>query len=274
MNVMKSFTVLMPVHQRENAVKQFEKSIISVFKNSLLPKQTLILIDGPINKHLNKIIFFYKNKFNYQIIHSKKKIGLVKILNKGINKTKSQWIIRADSDDINSYDRFEKLMNIKNEKFDLIGSHIIEVDYETNKLLKKKVPINNNQIVKFLKFRNPFNHMSVAFKKKIAQDCGGYPDIPMKEDYAFWATMISNGAKVKNLNSYLVTVTAGAAMYKRRSGFEHINSEINLQKHLVKSGFNNTIFSIIIGLVRIIFSILPYFIKSFFYKNFLRRNNK
>jgi hypothetical protein len=116
--------------------------------------------------------------------------------------------------------------------------------------------------------------MSVAFKKKIAQDCGGYPDIPMKEDYAFWATMISNGAKVKNLNSYLVTVTAGAAMYKRRSGFEHINSEINLQKHLVKSGFNNTIFAIIIGLVRIIFSILPYFIKSFFYKNFLRRNNK
>jgi hypothetical protein len=40
------------------------------------------------------------------------------------------------------------LLTDLNDKFDLIGSHIIEIDYETNKLLKKKVPRNNNQIVK------------------------------------------------------------------------------------------------------------------------------
>lgn len=274
MSLITDFTVLMPVHQRDQMDEQFEKSIISVFKNSLLPKETLILIDGPIDSSLNKKIFFYKNKFRYRIINSKKKIGLVNILNEGINQCKSEWIIRADADDLNSCYRFEKLMNIKNKKFDLIGSHIIELDYETNKILKKKVPLSHNKIIKFLKFRNPFNHMTVAFKTKIAKDCGGYPDIPMKEDYALWATMISKGAKVKNLNTFLVTVTAGAAMYKRRSGFDHIKSEISLQKHLVNCGLNNFSFAIIILFIRIFFSILPYFIKSLLYKNFLRRNKK
>jgi len=272
MNFITDFTVLMPVHQRDNMDTHFEKAIISVFKNTLLPKETLILIDGPIDRFLRNKIFFYKNKFKYRIIKSKKKIGLVKILNRGINQCKSEWIIRADADDLNSYYRFEKLMNIKNKKFDLIGSNIIELDYLTNKILKKKVPLSHNKIIKFFKLRNPFNHMTVAFKTQLAKDCGGYPDIPMKEDYALWATMISKGAKVKNLNNNLVTVTAGVEMYKRRSGFDHIKSEISLQQHLVNCGLNNFFFATIILFIRVFFSILPYFIKSLLYKNFLRRN--
>jgi glycosyltransferase involved in cell wall biosynthesis len=270
MKFIKDFTVLMPIHQREDIFLLFDKSIKSVYENTLKPKKVIILIDGKISLDLKTKIFFYKRKFGFQVIQSKNNIGLTKILNIGINKTCTKWIIRADADDYNLPQRFAKLMILKNQKFDLIGSQVYEVDFNSGDILKRQVPLNDNKIKFFLKFRNPFNHMSVAFKTEFVKKCGGYPDLYMKEDYALWATMISKGAVVKNIKDFLIKANTGYQMYKRRTGIKHVISEIKLQQHMIKNNINGILSSIFIGLFRIIFCLTPYTFKKLFYKFFLR----
>lgn len=274
MKFIRSFSVLMPVHQREDIFLLFDKSIMSIFKNTLLPRKVFVLIDGVINLAFKKKIFFYKEKFNFQVLQSKKKIGLARILNLGINNVHTDWIIRADADDYNFPNRFAKLMNISNQKFDLIGSHVYETDFKSKLTLKKMVPQDQGAIARMFKYKNPFNHMSVAFKTKFVKECGGYPDISLKEDYALWANMFSRGARVKNLNMFLVNANTGSQMYNRRSGITHIISEIKLQKYLLKKRITNIFYSFFIGFIRILFYVTPSFLKFFFYIFFLRKKIK
>ena len=59
--------------RHETTVNQYS---VSIFKNTLLPRKVFVLIDGVINLAFKKKIFFYKEKFNFQVLQSKKKIGL------------------------------------------------------------------------------------------------------------------------------------------------------------------------------------------------------
>ena len=60
-------------------------------------------------------------------------------LNNAINLVKTKWIARADSDDINMANRFEKQIESAKDGYDVIGSNILEID-RTNKykILEKK----------------------------------------------------------------------------------------------------------------------------------------
>ena len=137
----------------------------SIYNNSVLPNQVLLLIDGILSdKFLNKINE-YKSTKNFDVYMPGKRIGLSEILNEGIKLSKNDWIIRADGDDINLPDRFEILLKSINDDTDLIGSYVNEYNSNTQENLIKKLPVEPYEIKKYLKFRNPFNHMSVAFKK-------------------------------------------------------------------------------------------------------------
>lgn len=94
----------------------------------------------------------------------------------------------------------------------------MEVDRTGRPIAIRKVPSTEKEIRKFICHRNPFNHMTVAFRRSIVSDLGGYPDIFLKEDYALWACMLSRGVKMTNLEYILVNATAGSEMYRRRGG--------------------------------------------------------
>lgn len=46
--------------------------------------------------------------------------------------------------------------------------------------------------------------MTVCFWRDFIRDLGGYPEVPLKEDYALWARAIARGARVANLPQVLV----------------------------------------------------------------------
>ena len=59
----------------------------------------------------------------------------------------------------------------------------------------KKVPIRDDEIKKFAKRRNPFNHMTVMFRKKAVLDAGNYIPFPLNEDYYLWVRTYLNNSK-------------------------------------------------------------------------------
>ena len=170
-----NFTVLMPVHDlvRTDLLK---KSIYSVLNNSLKPKEFLIIVDGSISK--DKVFFLNNLKKNKIVrIFFLKKIGLVSALNYGIIKSKFNIIARADSDDINSKNRFSEQINFFIEN-NLGGAEICDeviirklgaYNFNIKKVLSRNLTIsflNSKNIFPGIHYPIPI-HMQPAYKKKV-----------------------------------------------------------------------------------------------------------
>jgi len=120
-------SILMSIHQRRDIELKFSSVIESIYKNTFIPKKFLLLIDGPINKNFEKSILKLKKKFNFEIYHHYKNIGLAKILNIGLKKINTKWVIRVDGDDINLPNRFQNLVENINPNISVIGSYTEEI---------------------------------------------------------------------------------------------------------------------------------------------------
>ena len=267
-----NFTVLLPIYQRDDLENMFMEVIESIYKNTLIPSQLIILIDGHLNHSFQMKVENLKNRFGYDLFQPNHKMGLSSILNEGIKLSANEWIVRADGDDINLTNRFEILVKYMQKNYDLIGSHVIEINKSNNKKIIKKLPLNFNEIKNFSKIRNPFNHMSVAFKKSAVMNLNFYPDLYLKEDYGLWIKFISsNKYRVINIPDALVMVSANNDMYIRRGGLKYLKSEFELFKFKNSHHIHNFYEGIFIFFLRTTFLLDPNFIKILTYKAFLRK---
>jgi glycosyltransferase involved in cell wall biosynthesis len=266
------FTVLMSVYYKNDSAL-LEKAIKSIYFNTLTPNYFILIVDGPIPLALRKKILSLKRKFHFNLFTVQENIGLPGALNFGLSKVKTKWVFRADADDINHPTRFRDQINFLNKypNIDLLGSAIDEIDEYGNFLSIKQPPLSYKEIKKFIKYRNPFNHMTVAYKIDAVNAVGGYPNIFLKEDYGLWVLMISAGYYCMNLPKSLVSATTGTPFFSRRSGFKYIKSEFKIQELLVKNNFSNTMLSYFILFLRSLIFIAPTFVRIFIYKFFLRK---
>ena len=162
---------------------------------------------------------------------------------------------------------------MKNPDCDLVGGNIVEFDEETNiDISLRIVPTTTEKIKKYLKRRNPINHVTVMFNKQSVLEVGNYQDCPYFEDYYLWARMLSANKKIFNLNETLVRVRAGLNMSNRRGNFTYIKSIINFEKKLLGLKQINLFDYIYNCVSRSVIAILPNKFRYFIYQKKLRNN--
>lgn len=269
---MSDFSVLMPVYYKEDPIR-FAAALASVFDNTIIPNETLLICDGPLTDKLEDILSMFKDYPGFRIVRLQENQGIVKALNCGLGEVKNNIVIRCDSDDVNHPNRFHRLLLKIDEGFNVVGSQVDEIDERGILIAKKRLPIDHAEIISYAKLRNPINHMSVAFLASDVLAVGGYPDVFLKEDYALWAKLIGAGRRIVNLDESLVTANSGINMYVRRGGMKAALSEFKLQKILVENHISNPVAAFLIGFARFLVLISPVSLRSFVYHNFLRRGN-
>lgn len=231
-------TVLMSVYAGDTSAL-FKLAVESVYSNTVQPDDFLLVVDGPVPVELDAVIADLKERYPLRIKRLQKNGGLRNALNCGLALIETTWVARADADDINLPKRFECLLaaiRLYGGNLDLIGSAIREVDYDMQTIAERKLPAGQKEIIQFAARRNPFNHMTVVYRLSLAKQCGGYPDLYLKEDYGLWAKMLSAGARVRNLETVLVNATTGKDFYRRRGGWKSALAELRLQRLLVETG--------------------------------------
>ena len=142
----------------------------------------------------------------------------------------------------------------------------IEKFYENT---KNGMPHDN--IKKFAQKRCPFNHMTVAYKKSIIMELGGYQHHLFMEDYNLWLRVIGQGYEVANLPDVILYARVGNGMHARRKGIEYIKSEkqlLNLKKELK---LQNPIHANMLFLIRSAFRLMPSSLLGTIYNTFLRK---
>jgi len=265
----------MSVYYKEKA-EYLNACLESIFVQTLLPNEIVLVEDGPLNNGLRKIIQFWKDRSN--IIKSvilEKNSGLAVALNTGLNRCSNQIVARMDSDDICVPDRFEKQVAAikKKPSIALLGGHVAEYDESMKKLIGyRNVPLSQKEIIKFSKMRSPFNHPTVVFRKDIVISVGGYPEhLKNWQDYALWSKILAKGYRTENLNEILVKMRTGNDLYNRRSGLKYLKYELEAYKYVFKSGLVNRLEYVLIVLSKIIIRLLPKSILKMIYKLFLRK---
>ena len=121
----------------------------------------------------------------------------------------------------------------------------------------RQVPQTQPEILAYAKKRNPFNHMTVAYKKTAVQQAGGYQHHLYMEDYNLWLRMLAQGATAANLPQTLVHARTGNAMLQRRRGRAYIKSEWQLMRLKHRLRFQAALPALAIFLLRSLPRLLP-----------------
>lgn len=237
------FSVLMSVYKNDNPIF-FKRALESIYENkNLKPSEIVVVKDGPVSIELEMVLAQWESKnsssVNIKIIGLKENVGLGEALRIGLTHCSHKLVARMDADDISMPDRFELQYQflLLNPKVSLVGGSIEEFVHEGNKPLCKRVPPRNADIMKYAKFRNPVNHVTVMFRKEDIVSVGSYMTMHGFEDYFLWVRLLKNGYSIANIFNVLVRVRLGENFNARRSGFLYIKREVKFLFQIYKIGF-------------------------------------
>ena len=256
----------------------YKKSLKSLIKQTYLPKEIIIVLDGVKKKQLIKETINFKKKFkNLKIIKNLKNLGISKSYNKAIKAASFKIIAIQDSDDVSLSRRFESQYNyiVSKKHISVLGSSVYEKNLDTGKTILKQNPLKLSEIKKNLCFRNPMSHPTVMFKKKVLTLSGGYKDINRMEDYHLWIRLINTDIVFENLKKPLVIMNVKENFFLRRTGLNLVKSEILIQLLLFRCGMNNFFIMIVLMFIKSFYHLTPSIIKKiirlFYFRNLLNK---
>lgn len=278
MEAFKKYSVLMSVYSKEKP-DYLKCSIDSMINQSLPPDEIVIVKDGPISMDLDNILNRYDLEYCglFTFVKLKENVGLGKALNTGLNKYKNDLVARMDTDDISLINRCEiQISEFKKDlNLDIVGSNIDEFYNDPDEVESSRiVPIEHNEIVKFSRRRNPFNHPTVMYKKSSVLKNGGYGDFRRNQDLDLFVRMVNNGCKAKNVNQSLLLFRANKDNLKRRKSWEKCWSYISMIYSFWRKGYSSFIDLMVVTLSQVVIFILPTWVLIWVSSKYLREKIK
>ena len=228
-------SVVMAVYHADKP-EWFCEAIDSILNQTVKSNDIVIVRDGPVSDELESVLCEYeKGCQEVRIIRLEKNGGLGNALNIGIKEAKNELIARMDADDISVGNRFElQLVEFnKDPELTLLGGQIAEFEGTVDNIVAHRiVPTEQEEIIKFSKRRNPFNHVTVMYKKGVIDNCSGYDEAVLRcEDYDLWMRVLSKNYIIKNLAKNLVYVRIDQNAMKRRGTVKSVKGNIKCRSH-------------------------------------------
>ena len=269
MNNLNKISVVMAVYKNDTALFFYE-SIISLLSQTYLPNEIVIVIDGFVNNEIEDVLLRYYNDNLFKIIRLSENKGLANALNVGIKAAKYSLIARMDADDICFPDRFEKQINfLIKENLDLVGGQIIEFGEDISDVVsERKVPFKHEDIIKFMKYRSPFSHPTILFKKKVFDNLNGYDINIFPEDYDFFVRAYLYDFKMGNVKENVLWFRLGKNLsmaLRRRWGKVYAKNEFKLYKKYLRLGFYSRLDFLKVVMFKIPLRFLPFPIFKYIY---------
>lgn len=271
---MENYSVLMSVYYKEKP-EYLRQSMQSIFEQTKPTDDFVLVCDGPLTEKLNAVISEMKQKHPdvLNVIRFENNRGLGPALNDGLLQCKNRLVARMDSDDIAPPNRCELEINAftRNRDLGIVGGTIEEFEKNLENILsKKELPEKHEDILNFARKRCPFNHPTVMYDKNLVLESGGYPNLPLHEDYALWANLLRHGVIAKNLKETLCYMRVDSGLYGRRGGLRYLKTAIKFRWHLYKIGFSGFFEVIYVICALTLVCLVPTAVRKFIYKKALR----
>lgn len=269
----KNYSVLMSVYNKEKP-DNLNLSVASVLNQTIPPEQFVIVCDGFLGDELNNVLARFTEQYPelFWIEQLQENKGLGVALNIGLKLCHNDIVARMDSDDICMPDRMERQLEaMERENVDIVSGTVIEfVGNKDNVVAKRVLPETKEEIRRFARRRNPFNHPAVMYKKHCVKDAGGYKDFHLFEDYYLWIRMLLLGYEGYNIKEPVLYMRAGDDMYKRRGGLHYAYQVVQFRYFMLKKGYSSIFDFMITAVGHMLIAIVPNEIRKKFYEKVLR----
>lgn len=237
------YSFLISLYIKEST-DHLEQCFQSLSEQTVQPTQTVVVLDGPVlNTHL-EVIDKWTSCLNITKIPLRENIGLGRALQTGLQYCTEDVVARADTDDLYEPTRMEKQLSYLSAHPEcmIVGANIAEFHQYPGDIQRVRVtPKCTEQIRIYAKWRNPFNHISVVFRRDFIMKLGGYEDHLLMEDYNLWIRALSANVHVHNIQEVLAYARVGAngeMMASRRRGRIYVQSEYRLYRLILKHHIN------------------------------------
>jgi glycosyltransferase involved in cell wall biosynthesis len=290
------YSVLMSTYWKESP--EFLKAAVeSMLAQTVKPSEFVLVCDGKLTEQLNQVIDSFGEKLT--VYRRDENRGLGQSLQEGLQHCHEDIIVRMDSDDISLPNRCAReLQAMRKYQADIVSGTVLEFSEEktiakenmpssidsdalTERVIsnadvlrtmpdvigRRALPEKHEDILRYSRKRNPFNHPAVCFRKDVILRAGGYNDaFPLFEDYDLWTRALANGAKGYNLTEPVLYMRAPKDLYKRRGGWRYAKDMLRFHESLLKRGYT-TLAGFLTGAVpHAIVCVLPAALRQQIYK--------
>lgn len=202
-------SVLMSVYQNDCA-EYLQLALGSIYDNQTRkPDEIVVVFDGPLTEELYAVLDDFKRGKEdiVKYIPLSENRGLSAALRYGLEKCRNELVMRMDSDDICSPDRFEEMVRLFEEhpELEVAGAFATMIDSEGKEGPLLIVPTTEENIYKKV-WTCPFVHPTVCFKKSALIRVGSYGENPgpRQDDYELWFRVVDGGLRCMNLSKSLL----------------------------------------------------------------------
>ena len=206
------------------------------------PDEVVLVQDGPVPPELAETIADLAATSPVPVKHvvMEDNVGLGPALDRGLEACAHEIVARMDSDDVSRPDRFERQLPLVEAGADIVGSGLYEFGSGVDDVVGRRTPPTDpGTIRRVIRFRDPFNHPTVVYRRSAVLAAGGYTDMALMEDYLLFTRMVEAGARPANVADPLVYYRVGAGAYARRGGRELLRSELALQRRFRELGITS-----------------------------------
>jgi glycosyltransferase involved in cell wall biosynthesis len=233
------FSLLISVYAGDSPEFLRQAFISSVQDQTRRPDEVVVVQDGSVPDELDTMLRELVSSSPVPVTHVvlEHNLGLGPALDRGLAACVHDVVARMDADDVSVARRFEVQLPLIEAGADIVGSALMEfVDDVTDIVQVRIPPLDPDWIRSAARFRDPFNHPTVVYRRSRVQQAGGYQNLRLMEDYLLFARMLQAGAAPANVAEPLVYYRVGAGAYARRGGRELLRSELALQRRFLELG--------------------------------------
>ena len=233
------FALLLSTYAGDRPDYLREAFVSTVQHQTRRPAQVVLVQDGPVPDELAAEIERLRAESPVPVTHVQipDNLGLGPALDAGLRASDHEIVARMDADDVSVPERFEKQLPLIEAGADIVGSGLWEFGVSPEDVVGRRTPPTDpDEIRRVVRFRDPFNHPTVVYRRSAVQAAGGYADMELMEDYLLFTRMVAGGAEPANLAEPLVHYRVGDGAYARRGGRQLLRSELALQRRFHELG--------------------------------------
>jgi glycosyltransferase involved in cell wall biosynthesis len=274
---MENYSILTTVCKNDSP-EFLKQSIDSMLAQTVLTNDYVIVADGPLTEELDEVLVGYENTHNFfNIVRLSENGGLGVALREGLKCCKNDLVARLDADDLSMPTRCEKQLALFDSDPDLVivGSDMYEFDSNPDEITAlKHMPSSPEQIYKYGKRRNAFNHSSVMYRKSVIEEHGSYSTMRRSQDIELFSKILYAGCKCRNINEPLIKFRCGDTRVKRKKKWSNVKSDLRIFKNNYKMGYAGFGDYLYVIITQIGFFILPTKLAGYLYMKLFRTRIK
>ena len=271
------YSVLTTVYAKEKP-DYLKQCLDSMLAQTVPPDEYVLVEDGPLPAELEEVVKSYAAKYPiFKIVKLDVNGGCGPASIAGMKACTNDLVARIDSDDISLPNRCEQELAMFEKEPDLVvvGSDMYEFEKDPNHITAiKKMPVTPEEIYRFGKRRNPFNHSTVMMRKSVVEKCGGYAPLRRSLDLELFTKLLFQGCKCRNIPQPLVKFRAGSAVLQRKKNWTDFACDLSVYKRNYKQKYIGLADYLYIVFRQMVLFILPVSVANVIYNKLYRQSVK